>query len=78
MRRIKKNYYSNINEKNITDNKKFWKTVTPFFLDKILSNEKITLMENDKVINNDNETANIMNTFFCDRVINVSVTEYND
>ena len=35
-------------------------------------------MENDKVINNDNETANIMNTFFCDRVINVSVTEYND
>ena len=78
LRRIKKNYYSNINEKNITDNKKFWKTVTPFFLDKILSNEKITLMENDKVINNDNETANIMNTFFCDRVINVSVTEYND
>ena len=31
LRRIKKNYYSNINEKNITDNKKFWKTVTPFF-----------------------------------------------
>ena len=27
LRRIIKNYYSNLNEKNITDNKKFWKTV---------------------------------------------------
>ena len=50
LRRIKKNYYSNINKKNITDGKKFWKTVTPFLFDKILSNERITLIENDKVI----------------------------
>ena len=28
LRRIIKNYYSNLNEKNITDNKKFWKTVS--------------------------------------------------
>ena len=27
LRRIIKNYYDNLNEKNITDNKKFWKTV---------------------------------------------------
>ena len=50
LRRIKKNYYSNINKKNITDDKKFWKTVTPFLFNKILSNERITLIENDKVI----------------------------
>ena len=73
LRRIKKNYYSNLNEKNITDDKKFWKTVTPFLSDKVLSTERI---ENDKIINNDNETANIMNTFFSNIVINLSVPEY--
>ena len=64
MRRIKKNYCSNLNEKNISDNKKFWKTVVPFLLDEIISTERITLMENDKIININNETANIMSTFF--------------
>ena len=28
------NYYGNLNEKDITDNKKFWKTVKPFLSDK--------------------------------------------
>ena len=26
----KKDYFKNLNEKNITDNKRFWKTVKPF------------------------------------------------
>ena len=50
-RRIKKNYYSNLNEKNITGDKKFWKTITPFLLDKFLSTERIDLTEIDKIIN---------------------------
>ena len=50
-RRIKKNYYSNLNEKNITGDKKFWKTITPFLLDKFLSTERINLTEIDKIIN---------------------------
>ena len=72
----KKNYHNNLNDKNIIDNKKFWKTVTPFLSDKVLSAERITLVENDKIINNDNETANIMNTFYSNRVINLNVPEY--
>ena len=78
MRRIKKNYYSNLNEKSMTDNKKFWKTVTPFLSDRVLSTERITLIENDKLINNDSETANIMNTFFFDITINFNIPEYHD
>ena len=27
-------YYNNLNGKYVTDNKKFWKTVTPFLSDK--------------------------------------------
>ena len=78
LRRIKNNYYCNLNEKNITDNEKFWKIVTPFLLDKVLSTERINLIENDKIINNDNDTANLMNTFFFNIVINLNVPEYHD
>ena len=78
LRRIKNNYYCNLNEKNITDNEKFWKIVTPFLLDKLLSTERINLIENDKIINNDNDTANLMNTFFFNIVINLNVPEYHD
>ena len=45
VRKSKKLYYSNLDEKNVTDNKAFWKTVKPFFSDKVTSKEKITLIE---------------------------------
>ena len=45
LRKIKKNYYSNLTEKNITDNKKFWKMIPPFLSDKFLSTERITLIQ---------------------------------
>ena len=35
-----KNYYANLNEKNLTDNKQFWRTVKPLLSDKIKSSEK--------------------------------------
>lgn len=48
----KETYFSNLNEKSMTDNKKFWKAVTPFLLDKNLSNKRITLIEKIiKIIN---------------------------
>ena len=34
LRKSKRNYYSNLNVKDITDNKKFWKTIKPLFSDK--------------------------------------------
>ena len=41
----KKNFISNINTSGITDNKTFWKTVKPYFTDKIKTKSKITLIE---------------------------------
>ena len=35
-------------------------------------------MENDKIINNDSQTANKINTFFSSIVINLNVPEYQD
>lgn len=51
-------------KKNITDNKKIWKTVKPFFSDKTSFNAKITSVDKDKIITRDNETADVLNTFF--------------
>ena len=45
IRSEKKNFFSNINTCDITDNKTFWKTVKPFFTDKIKTKSKITLIE---------------------------------
>ena len=47
LRTTKMNYYGNLNEKGITDNTKFWKTVKPFLADKSIVTKFISLkMEN--------------------------------
>ena len=40
IRSEKKNFFSNINMSDITNNKTFWRTVKPFFTDKIKTNMK--------------------------------------
>ena len=43
IRKIKKDFYNNLNDKYITENKLFWKTVKPLFTDKIFKFERMTL-----------------------------------
>ena len=64
LRKSKREYYSNLDVKNITDNKVFWKTVKLFQSNKVTSTQRITLIENDKIVKNDNDTARVFNTFF--------------
>ena len=75
LRKTKKNYYSDLNEKKITD-KTFWKTVKLFLSDKTPSDEKITLTEKDKIIKTDSKTANVLNTFFSTIISNLNIPEY--
>ena len=65
-----------MNEKKITDNKTFWKTVKPFLSDKTPSDEKITLIEKDKIIKTDTKTDNVLNTFFSTIISNLNIPEY--
>ena len=44
IRKTIRDYYSNFNHKQVTNNKNFWETVKPFFTDKGVNNEKITLI----------------------------------
>ena len=50
LRKTKREYYSNLDEKNICDNKAFWKNVNSMLSKKIKPNEKITLIQNDEII----------------------------
>ena len=90
IRKEKKNYFSNINVRNITDNKKFWKTVKPLFTEKVSFQSKITLIEKnyitqegeddleiENVISDDMEVSEVFNDFFVNIVPNLKITEPN-
>ena len=45
-----KKYYEMVNLRNVTDDTQFWKTVEPFFSDKVTTFPKISLAENGEII----------------------------
>ena len=69
-RKTKKSYYKNLDEKQVSDNKVFWKNVKPSFSDKGVNSSKITLVEKNSIIVNENKIANIINNYF----INITKT----
>ena len=44
------NYYGNLDEKVVRDNRKFGKTVKPFLSDKLTNSDKLHLNENGELI----------------------------
>ena len=63
LRKTKRSYYSNINEKNIIDNRNVWKTVKSMLSNKFVTSEKIALVDNDKIITNDKKIAKVLIDF---------------
>ena len=57
----------------MTDNRTFWKTIKPLFSDKHFSNNKITLLEGEEIISNDQQIAEIFNVYFANIVENLDV-----
>ena len=45
----KRGYFPNLNEKAITDNRKFWRTAKTFLTDKNKSRENIISINNEKI-----------------------------
>ena len=74
-KRERKKYYNNLNLNNITDNRKFWKTVKPLFGDKGGTTDKIVLVEENKIINEDAEVAQTFNNFFENAVKSLGISE---
>lgn len=50
IRKTKEDLYNNPDVKSITDNKLFWKTVKPFFSNKVRKDQRIILIDNDETI----------------------------
>ena len=76
LKKVKISYYGNLKPANITDNKKFWKMVKPLFSDKVKSADSITLIENNKIVSDDKEVADIFNTFFGNAVKMLNIESY--
>ena len=63
LQKSKKKYYENLDERNLMDNKLFWKTIKPSFSDKILARDRIHLTENGEVVKTELETAETLNSY---------------
>ena len=77
LRKSKREYFNNLNKKNVCDNKIFWKGVKLLLSNKIISDEKITIVEGDKIIRSDEETAKVLNEFFSNVVTNLNIPQFN-
>ena len=61
----------------ITDNNKFWTTIKPFLSDKGLSKQNIVIVDRDKIISEDNDVAESLQTFFSTAVDSLGIPENN-
>ena len=50
LKKIKNNFYEHLNPRFISDNKKFWTQIKPFFSDKTPKNSNIILSEGNEII----------------------------
>ena len=73
VRKAKRNFYNNLNIRNITDNKQFWKTVKPRFLNTFGDNERIKLIEGEKVVSEDREVTKTFQSYFETIVKNLGI-----
>ena len=78
LRKSKKKYYENLDERNLMDNKLFWKTRKPSFSDKIVTRDRIHLTENGEVVKTELETAEALNNFFGNVIINLMIPKYSE
>ena len=64
LRKTKKEFYNNLNVEYITENKLFWKTVKPSFTEKTLKDERITLVDNSRVVSYESELVEVFINIF--------------
>ena len=78
LRKNKREFFGNLNETHLCDNKNFWGVFKPLLSNKVVYNERITLVEDDKIIENDKNTASILNEFFSNIITTLGIPQYNE
>ena len=64
--------------RHLCDNKKFWGVVKTLLSNKVVYNKRITLVEDDKIIENNKNTASILNEFFSYIITTLGIPQYNE
>ena len=64
LRKTKKANYSNLNVKDMVDNKKYWKTVNRFLSDKSNNFENISLIENGNLLTDNLKLLKLLTNIF--------------
>ena len=74
MRLKKQKYYESLDISKISDNKTFWKTISPLFSNKsYLTNSSITLLKNGAILSEEAKVADTFNEFFSNVVKELEV-----
>ena len=74
----KRKYFGNPGKKEVCGNKKFLSVAKPLLSNKVVSNEKMALIENKNIIENDEKTATVLNNFFSDVITSLNIPQYNE
>ena len=78
LRKAKKQYFSNLEPKLMTDNRGFRKSVKPLFSDKIPVKKIINLTENEEILSSDIDIADTFNDYFSSNVVqNLNIPREN-
>ena len=78
LRKSKREFFGSLNKTHLCDNKKFGGVVKPLLSNKVVYNERITLVEDDSIIENDKNTASILNEFFSNVILTLGIPQYNE
>ena len=79
LKRVKKEYYTNLDLSIFKDNKTFWKNIRPLFSDKQkIRQRNIILIEDETVISENSAVAEKLNNHFIDVIENLEIEHYNE
>ena len=78
LQKSKREFFGSLNETDLRDNKKFSGVVNSLLSNKVVHNEIITLVEDDKIIEKDKNTAFILNEFFSKIITILGIRQYDE
>ena len=64
LKTARKEHFANLDINSISDNKKFWQIVKPFFSNKVKAKTTIKLVQNDEMIEDKIEIEKLFNEYF--------------
>ena len=72
----KQDYFNNIDIRIVSDTKKFWKTIKPYFSNKGLNSNKIFLSETGRLIKDPVVVATTMNDYFVNIMQTIGLKQF--